>query len=164
MLFSYPAAAVCPPDAKLSVVNRVNETVTTTVSDQAISEGSLSISMPLDLASGELVLNPTNLSLGGVQTISVAREAWRLKLKSKSLPLPPAIVATYLVTGSNGLPGVLSSPAKPSSVIPVTVVTRSIDQPNKNQYSGYIDLVLDYSTAQISGPHTGTLTITVDCF
>lgn len=161
----FPASAVCPNGTQLLTDNRVRERLS--IQDSALSSGSLSASIDLASAFANANLNltdPNNLT----QTIEIGPRPryWRLRMPRNFRITSDDLTVTYEITGDNGQSNVISSAIDPNSVVGTTVQSSNIvTRGNRRiRFLGSVVLALDLRTAQVSGRHNGTLTVTIDCF
>lgn len=160
------ALAACPIGTQLLT----NKSVIESLSGQnfALASGSLSSSMDLgsSFANAHLTLtDPSSL----VQTVAIGPNPryWHLTMPEGFAITSKDLTVHYKVRGHNGKHNVISATDNPNSIVGVSVQSSKIEtqqKDKKTQFFGSIVLALDLRTALISGPHNGTLTVTIDCF
>lgn len=131
------------------------------VSDIGYDEGTVSISMPLDIAIGSAAINPTATTIDTESRIAVRKRLWRFMSRTADLTTNNLKIS-YDINGDNKL----RAAADPTSKIGVSILHRDIKVVNRKSFSlfdAYVDLVFDYSEARLAGQYTGFLTINVDC-
>ncbi len=166
LILPYSAFAACPSGTKLTTDKRVRERLV--VQDFALPAGSLSTSIDLNAAFATATLNltdPTSLT----QTIAIGPRPryWRLRMPRNFQITSDDLTVSYEITGDNGQSNVISAPTNANSVVGVSVQSSNITTRRRGQrirFFGSVVLALDLTTAQVSGAHKGSLTVTIDCF
>lgn len=163
---SFPAYAACPLGSTLTTDRRIQQSLSS--QNLALSAGSLSASVDLGSAFANANLNLTDPN-SLTQTIAIGPNPryWRLRMP-KNFPITSKeLTVTYEIRGYNGQRNVISSPNNTNSVVGATIQSSSIKTRRKGKrirFFGSVILALNLRTALISGPHNGTLTVTIDCF
>lgn len=166
ILLPFPAFSACPNGTRLNTDNRVRERLSS--QDFALPAGSLSTSIDLSSAFANANLNLTDPgSLTQTIAIGPTPRYWRLRMPRNFPITSNDLTVTYEITGDNGQSGVISNTANTNSVVGVTLQSSNITTRNRGRrirFFGSVVLALDLRNALVSGPHNGTLTVTIDCF
>jgi hypothetical protein len=131
--------------------------------DLAFAQGSASVNLPLNFATGNVNINPGSGGFSTTATTEMGNWSWQITADTRNWASTGEMLVTYVV--HNG--GKLSSDLQPSSRIDASVVTYNLDvrkfQNKKTRFRGFLAVTTDYANATRAGRYSGTVTVTVQC-
>ncbi len=117
----------------------------------------------MSIGIGDAGLTPTSGGFDTTVRTVMAGWLWRLTADTRGWASPNELLVTYQISNGDQLVSTLVS----SSRVAATVVERNrrVNRFGRRntRFRGFLDLLIDYSTATRAGAYVGTVTVTVEC-